>query len=252
MLAENSCDVELKVVQMPEMDGLEATRRIRHGEVTTGRRIPIIAMTAQAMKGDRERCLAAGMDVYLSKPIRSRQVLEAIEMVTAPQWRGPGNGSTEFHDASVPLATTTFPDHSLPVDSGLPSRSSTAAGFNRAAALAAVDGDETLLCDVAEAFLAESPRLIIKAETALRDNDTKSLAAAAHTLKGAAASFGEHPAVDLAYAVEQAAKADDLDGARRLWSRLEEALSPLIAGLSGLVTGKNLTPAANPTVPEDS
>ena len=71
-------DVILMDVQMPEMDGLEATAAIRAAEITTGMHVPILAMTAHAMKGDRERCLSAGMDGYLSKPIRIEELKEAI------------------------------------------------------------------------------------------------------------------------------------------------------------------------------
>jgi CheY-like chemotaxis protein len=69
-------------VQMPEMDGLEATALIRQRERDHGRRIPIVAMTAHAMTGDRDRCLAAGMDAYVSKPIDPKQLIEALEQVS--------------------------------------------------------------------------------------------------------------------------------------------------------------------------
>src|SRR6202011_264927 len=74
-------DLVLMDVQMPEMDGFEATARIRPREQGTGRHIPIVAMTAHAMKGDRERCLEAGMDGYVSKPIQARELLRAIEQL---------------------------------------------------------------------------------------------------------------------------------------------------------------------------
>ena len=78
-LAKQPFDVVLMDVQMPEMDGLEATALIREREKTTGKHIPIIAMTANAMIGDKERCLAAGMDAYVSKPIQIRELLAVIE-----------------------------------------------------------------------------------------------------------------------------------------------------------------------------
>src|SRR5207244_1510890 len=78
-LAEREFDMVFMDVQMPEMDGLEATAEIRTQEKRSGGRIPIIAMTAHAMNGDRERCLAAGMDDYISKPIRAKSLLEIAE-----------------------------------------------------------------------------------------------------------------------------------------------------------------------------
>jgi len=78
-------DAILMDVQMPEMTGLEAARAIRRAERGSGRHIPILAMTAHAMKGDRERCLASGMDGYVSKPIRSRELLDALQgLISVP------------------------------------------------------------------------------------------------------------------------------------------------------------------------
>src|SRR6202022_1826283 len=78
-LEKQAFDLVLMDVQMPEMDGFEATAALREKEKTTGIHLPIIAMTAHAMKGDRERCLAAGMDGYLSKPFQTEELFEAIE-----------------------------------------------------------------------------------------------------------------------------------------------------------------------------
>jgi CheY-like chemotaxis protein len=84
ILEERSFDVVLMDVQMPELDGLEAMAAIRVREQASGEHLPVIAVTAHAMPGDRERCLKAGMDAYLSKPIRSRELFDAIERLTAP------------------------------------------------------------------------------------------------------------------------------------------------------------------------
>jgi two-component system, sensor histidine kinase and response regulator len=83
-------DVVLMDVEMPIMGGLEATATIREREMLNGRHIPIIAMTAHAMKGDRERCLAAGMDGYVSKPIRPDELYDALENATSDFVRSPG------------------------------------------------------------------------------------------------------------------------------------------------------------------
>ncbi|MGC1272706.1 MAG: response regulator, partial [Planctomycetaceae bacterium] len=230
--------VVLMDVQMPQMDGLEATRRIRHGEVSTGDRVPIIAMTAQAMKGDRERCLAAGMDFYLSKPIRSRQVLDAIELLT----RGTST-FTETNVAPVVSPDPPFPEFASPTSSDV-------ARLDLATALAAVDGDEALLRDVAEAFVTEAPLLFRDAEAALERRDAPALKAAAHTLKGAISSFGDHPGIAFALAVEQAAKAGDVDAAMESFNRLREALPPLVADLSALASGALPPLPAGPLSPE--
>jgi CheY-like chemotaxis protein len=84
-----SFDLILMDVQMPEMDGLEATGRIRESEKATGKHTPIVAMTAHAMVGDRERCLAAGMDGYISKPLSVKELFETIEGVLRPPAGSP-------------------------------------------------------------------------------------------------------------------------------------------------------------------
>lgn len=93
-------DVAIVDVQMPEMDGLEATRLLRESEKRTGARLPIIAVTAHAMKGDRELCLAAGMDVYVAKPIRTPELIAAVETAAEPVYRAEANATEHAQKAS--------------------------------------------------------------------------------------------------------------------------------------------------------
>jgi HPt (histidine-containing phosphotransfer) domain-containing protein len=158
-------------VQMPVMDGFEATRAIRSGEAKVpNRRIPIIAMTAHAMKGDRERCLEAGMDDYLSKPIATRALAEALEKWTAPApERSPAVAAPEV--AAEPLSAAP------PV-------------FDRQALLARLMGDEGLVEEIIAGFLKDMP-LQIKALRKHIDNaDAGRAGSQAHAIKGAAANVG--------------------------------------------------------------
>jgi two-component system sensor histidine kinase/response regulator len=172
-LARESFDVVLMDVQMPEMDGFEATRRIRESERATGRHVPIIAMTAHAMKGDRERCLAEGMDGYISKPLRPSELFEAVEG----------------------LASVVEPEP-VPV----------AAPFDAALALKSVGSDRELLCDIIETFLDECPRLTAALAAALQRGDAATALRAAHTLKGALSTLGASEASSLAQQIETRAR----------------------------------------------
>ncbi|QDT38260.1 PAS domain S-box protein [Stratiformator vulcanicus] len=178
---EKDFDVILMDVQMPEMDGLQATRQIREFEAATDRHVPIVAMTAQAMQGDRRRCLEAGMDAYLSKPVRVDEVLHVLERLNKPIVAGesakaerPDAASRKpTNDAQPKLNTDTVDSETL-----------------RLEILSAVGGNDDLADEVIEAFLTEADELISTIRDAERKGDVKRLGRAVHALRGAAVSFG--------------------------------------------------------------
>jgi len=191
-------DIILMDVQMPEMDGLQASARIRERELATGAHIPIIAVTAHAMKGDRERCLAAGMDGYLTKPINPRELAATILAAFRAVLKLPAD----------------------PVDA-LPE------GPSDAALLARFDGDAELLKELAGIFLQECPRMPDEIREALRTRDPKLLERAAHTLKGSVGNFAMSGPCESAQRLESLGKSGELSGADDIFNVLEQQLAPL-------------------------
>jgi signal transduction histidine kinase/DNA-binding response OmpR family regulator len=198
-------DVVLMDVQMPAMDGLEATRTIRAKERRTGGHMPIVAMTAHAMKGDRERCLEAGMDAYVSKPIRASQLVEAIGSAL--------EGTTTTSAATEP---------EVPQQEDI----------DWDAALGAVRGNRDLLKAVVETLLEEAPRQISAIRQALADGDATALQSAAHSLKGSVRIFGRSRAFDLAYELEKMGQQYDIGDADASFPNLDEAMTYFLRGVS--------------------
>ena len=199
-------DVILMDVQMPTLDGFAATAEIRELEKDGGGRIPIIAMTAHAMKGDRERCLDAGMDDYVAKPFRPLDLFRAIEEAC------PGS----------PRATPAPGDaaESAKVDAE-------AAGepvLDRKQALANVGGSENVLVEMAEMFAEEGPKQLAEIEAAHASGDLKLLQRAAHTLKGSAALFAASDAANAARRIEFMARDGDLADFDEAWADLREGI----------------------------
>ena len=203
---ENGCfDVILMDVHMPEMGGFEATAAIREKERerANGRRVPIIAMTASAMIGDRERCLEVGMDSYVSKPVREQQLWEAIAAVRA---------KSEAESSAKEAPVETLPD--------------------LAGMISAFDGDKELVGELAAIFLAELPNMLCAIDTALASEDAPKLRLAAHTLKGAVCHFGANEARDVAELLEAKGAQADFNGARTLFDTLRkhtDHLLPILA-----------------------
>ncbi len=198
-------DLVLMDVQMPEMSGLEVAAAIRAREKATGRHLPIIAVTAHAMKGDRERCLAAGMDGYLAKPLRGKDL-------DAEMARVLGSRIAPAADPSDP------PEVHL----------------DRASLLARVEGDRELLRELAAIFVEEGPRLLDAIRDAVWQEDAAEVAQTAHALTGCASNLGADRVAELARKLEQQGRAGELNGARQLYERLAAALGGLRAELEAL------------------
>ncbi len=199
-------DLVLMDVQMPEMNGFEATRLIREKERSTDKHLPIIALTAHAMSGDRELCLAAGMDDYISKPIRAEDLFAAIARL----------GLTADPDA----APSTQGGESEAVDT--------------ATLLATLEGDSGLLQEMVDIFLSLLPELLSSIQSAVEGCDAQALKAAAHALKGTVSNFAAGPAFEAAERLEEMGRRGDVTEARSALRVLEEEIERLRLALADL------------------
>jgi PAS domain S-box-containing protein len=197
-------DVVLMDVQMPEMSGIEATIHIREKEKNQSSHVPIIAMTAHAMKGDRERCLEAGMDDYLAKPIQADDLFRALERIS-------------------PASKTEAPAILSP-----PARSAATGPVNWAEALKRVGGDDGLLCELLTVFLAELPQWRSGLRQAVADQDSEKTRQLAHTVKGAMGQFGAQTAYAAALHLEMRGKEKDVQGAKSAFVDLDREIEGLI------------------------
>jgi two-component system sensor histidine kinase/response regulator len=206
-IATQRFDLVLMDVQMPDMDGLEATAEIRKKEQGTAWHTPIIAMTAHAMKGDRERCLDAGMDAYLPKPVQPKELLATIQSLTAHS--KPLHAEAE----KTPVESRQLGNGSASLRSAVPSL--TAAERSEACDLAGllvrVENDMDLLHEMIDLFLDNAPLLLAEIEHAITRRDCQALERAAHALKGAAQSMGGVPAAKAAFGLEEMGRANNLD-----------------------------------------
>jgi len=198
-------DLVFMDVQMPEMDGLAATGAIRENEKTSGAHLPIFAMTAHAMKGDRERCLEAGMDGYITKPVRFSDIEETLSGL-----------------ASTPVTVA----KAKPAEK--------AAFWNRAEALGRIGGDEELLRELCQIFLEESPKLLEKLRQAVTAGDADAVMRAAHSLKGESSYLGAGGTSQAARQLEEMGRSNDLSGAGDTVAVLEREVAGLHASLKEL------------------
>jgi CheY-like chemotaxis protein/HPt (histidine-containing phosphotransfer) domain-containing protein len=186
-------DLVLMDMQMPVMSGLDATRAIRLQEKGGVRHQPIVAMTANAMLGDKERCLEAGMDGYISKPIMVDQMMAELDRVLAEQ----------AHEAD------SLPDLDLPE------------------ALERCGGDKPLFLELVKVFLADCPRRLTELEAALQQGDAKRLIAAAHHISGSTGSLSAKAVHHVCQQLVEAGKAGQFEHAALLVDTLHQRLEPL-------------------------
>jgi PAS domain S-box-containing protein len=212
-LERHSFDLVLMDVQMPEMGGIEATQKIREREKSTGAHVPILAMTAYAMQGDRERCLAAGMDGYIAKPIEPRAFLKAVE------------------------ATTPLPESRMRDGDG----SESEGAFDAEKLLGRFNGNRTLLRLLVSTFQDDCPKMMARIRSALGARDTAALADAAHGLKGSVGNFGTSAAQRTARKMEMIGRQGTLDGAWEMYATLEDDIARLLPALRVIGETKGAT-----------
>jgi two-component system, sensor histidine kinase and response regulator len=198
-----SFDLILMDVQMPEMDGFAATRRIRELEEASGGHTTIVAMTAHVMAGDRERCLAAGMDDYVSKPLRKEDLLRALAGAGV---LAAGNETETTHL------------------------------YSREQLLSECDGDEELMNELVSIFHDNTPQIVQAIGEAVEKRDAPALAAHAHKLLSSLGAFGAERARTLARRLEKQGQENNLGGAKERFRELERETDKIYAALADSVS----------------
>jgi len=204
-LAREPFDAIVMDVEMPEMDGFQATAAIREQERVSGGHVPIIAMTAHALEGDRDRCLQAGMDSYIAKPLRPEDLVAQVEQSVAP-------------GAQVQPEAAAGADDLVDGD----------------ALLARVSGNRAVLRELAELLFGDAPGLLSQVRAAAAAGDVPALQRAAHSLKGMVVTFCAPHVLAAALRLEEAAAAGDLSAVEPLCARLEREIERLRPALVAL------------------
>lgn len=211
LFGQHHFDLVLMDIQMPEMDGFEATYEIRKAQSESGQRIPIIALTAHASESDRKRCLAAGMDEYIAKPIRAVQLYELIESQTGRSSQVDSDGASQA------------PQPDRVVDWKL--------AFNT------VGGDRSLLTDLIGIFLSDYESLTENISKAIETKNEKELRLSAHSIKGALTHLGARDAAILAGRLEDLASSGNLEGTDFAFQEFQPSLMLVIEEMKRFING---------------
>ncbi|EAR20358.1 hybrid sensor histidine kinase/response regulator [Nitrococcus mobilis] len=215
-------DLVLMDVQMPEMDGLEATAAVRAKEANSDRHVPIIALTAHAMKGDREQCLEAGMDGYVSKPIRAPELFNTIA-------------------ALIATAAPTQADETVPTEEGQTKAERAISAdelIDWSAALKTAQGNQDFLKELVQLLLDESAKMLVEIHAAIEEQEAKTLQRAAHTLKSSMKAVGASSVAQIAERLEIIGRENQLAGADEVATLLHQRFDRLEIELRAFLAGK--------------
>jgi signal transduction histidine kinase/CheY-like chemotaxis protein len=206
ILASDTFDLMFMDIQMPEMDGLTATKRIREREKATGLHLPIVAMTAHAIKGDQELCLEAGMDSYMAKPVSGKRIEDIIARILILEPKVQPLPAVKLVPSSIVLWD---PDK----------------------ALERLDGDEQLLHEIVAIFLEESPKQLADLKRAVTEANAELVERTAHSLKGELGYLGMPAVSQKAQQLEQMGRENELDRASEVLAVFEAELSAVAANM---------------------